>query len=381
MDINAKIKWFPGMELTAETFNGWAQSVDARQNLMMRTLLGKRTGLLSGSEFSANGFFVKSSFEIDCLQCTGILRSGNLVSVDEPVKVNIPLMANGLSYLCVGTGAGVVEYERNEALFTHPEYTYSILKFEDVEKNDVLPLLRFRIEEGTWSIDEDFIPPYVFIADCPRLDEFRREFASIVNEICSHDHIPAGECRNLLLGYALRLSGNGQGASLASFIGLTHELAAVVESYIMRPYDENDTFSLLPACSVLDAQNWLSALHEWLVKALNVLNEVPVVDNSIDIEALKTQIRKELYGQMMSELSDSLFERLSETLGKRLDERIAQTLEDYTNGTFRNKLFDDLYKALEGSMKSALYDSLYAALYDALYKNAPVEEDTFSPLI
>ena len=70
MDVNSKINWTPGMELTAEAFAGMTDHWEVRQRLAMRAALGSnRMGLVPGAPFSCRGLFVKNRYEADHFQC------------------------------------------------------------------------------------------------------------------------------------------------------------------------------------------------------------------------------------------------------------------------------------------------------------------------
>ena len=107
MDINAKINWTPGMEITAQTFIGLDENLDFRQQLAIRAALsGQRMGLLPGAEFSCNGKFVKNKFEVERLRCLAVLPSGRLIHPDEEVAVPIPMLYGTEYYLTIGIGEG-----------------------------------------------------------------------------------------------------------------------------------------------------------------------------------------------------------------------------------------------------------------------------------
>ena len=84
MDINARINWMPGMELTAETFKEIFEKWDFRQRLAIRAALGcNRMGLVPGAPFNCNGTFVKNRYEVTNFQCMAILPSGKIVNAEE----------------------------------------------------------------------------------------------------------------------------------------------------------------------------------------------------------------------------------------------------------------------------------------------------------
>ena len=70
MDLNSKINWSPGMEITAQTFIGLEEKLALQQRIAMRAALGStRMGMLPGATLSCDGTFVKNAFEIEHLQC------------------------------------------------------------------------------------------------------------------------------------------------------------------------------------------------------------------------------------------------------------------------------------------------------------------------
>ena len=66
MDVNARINWMPGMELTSQTFLNMDENLDFRQQMALRAALGgNRMGLLPGAPFCNEGMFVKNKFEVE----------------------------------------------------------------------------------------------------------------------------------------------------------------------------------------------------------------------------------------------------------------------------------------------------------------------------
>ena len=70
MDVNSKINWSPGMEITAKTLIGLEEKLDFQRRVAIRAALGNtRMGMVPGSILSCNGSFFKNTFEIEHLQC------------------------------------------------------------------------------------------------------------------------------------------------------------------------------------------------------------------------------------------------------------------------------------------------------------------------
>ena len=173
MDINARINWMPGMEITAQTFLGMAENWNYKYRLALRAALGNnRMGLLPESVFSCNGIFVKNRFEVDHLQCLALLTSGRIVSADEDVQVTIPMLFGDRYYLTVGFGEDNTEYEKEGVPFIRPHYVYGINTLEEIEANDLFPLLRFSVTDGVFSMDSDFIPPCLLLTADKRFKDY-----------------------------------------------------------------------------------------------------------------------------------------------------------------------------------------------------------------
>ena len=91
MDLNSRINWLPGMEITAQTFIGLEEKLDFQQQIAIRAALGStQMGMLPGTELSCKGVFVKNTFEVESLRCMALLPSGKIVDADEKAVIPIP---------------------------------------------------------------------------------------------------------------------------------------------------------------------------------------------------------------------------------------------------------------------------------------------------
>jgi hypothetical protein len=154
VDINARINWVPGMELTADTFSGIGEQWDFRHRLAFRAAVGSnRMGLVPGYPFSCNGVFVKNCFEVSGFRCMALLPSGRVIDADEDIQVPIPMLFGNKYYLTVGFGDDEVEFEKKGVPFLRPHYTYGIHTLDEVEAGDLFPLMRFHVAEGIFSAD------------------------------------------------------------------------------------------------------------------------------------------------------------------------------------------------------------------------------------
>ena len=400
VDINARINWKPGMELTAETFKGMGEQLDFRQQIAVRTALGSNCiGLLPGARFSCNGIFVKNRFEVEDLQCTALLPSGKIVDVEENVEVTIPMLFGDRYYLTVGYGEGLTEFERKGVAMVRPRYRYGIHTIEEVEGDDLMPLMRFHVAEGVFSIDQDYIPPCLLLSDNERFKGYIDRYAELANTLAGHANLADGEGKRAMLRYMFMLKGYRVENPVHEFIGLTQEMAQAIDYYIVKPNREQSVE--VPAPRQADIQAWLDWLEDYMKGATTILDGVVLEDNQIDYETLLAQAKRELYEQLHPELIQKLLADMKEELQQEMRDQ-TERMTTYINETLKTESleqlktemddrttkmvtelterFDTLGKQLNESLYEKLYFDLFDNLFKALYVPEP-EEEKFVPLI
>lgn len=60
MNVNARIDWQTGMEITAQTFTKFDENIVYRQQVASRIMNGNRFGLIPFSKFDCQAGFVKT---------------------------------------------------------------------------------------------------------------------------------------------------------------------------------------------------------------------------------------------------------------------------------------------------------------------------------
>lgn len=400
MDINSRINWMPGMEVTAETFLGMAENWNYKYRLSLRAALGNnRMGLLPESVFNCNGIFVKNRFEVDHLQCLALLASGRIVSADEDVQVTIPMLFGERYYLTVGFGEELTEYEMDGVPYVRPHYVYGISTMEDIEANDLFPLLRFKVTDGVFSMDTEFIPPCLLLSADLRFLDYIERYVDKLSILASHKSLADGEGKRTLLRYVFRLKGYNLQNSMQDFVLLTQEIAQAIDYYIVTPNREQPTD--VPQPSYTDIQIWLQWLDDYLAGAAVILDGVVLEDNTIDYEALLAQAKAELYSQLHPELIAKLLADMKEELRAEMQQQ-TESLTNYINNNLKaaimeqlgsemdnrmtqlsvslNQKFDQLGKDLSESLYEKLYFNMFDHLFNALYVPEP-EEKEYIPLI
>ena len=226
VDINSRINWVPGMELTAETFSGISEQWDFRQMLAIRAAVGNsRMGLVPGSPFNCNGIFVKNRFEVSGFRCQAVLPSGRVIDADEDIEVTIPMLFGDKYYLTVGFGNDQVEFEKKGVAFVRPHYVYGIHTGEEIEANDLFPLLRFHVAEGIFSADTSYMPPCLLLTENIRFKEYLNSYLEQMTILSTHPNLAEGEGKRAFLRYVFQLKNYNIKNSMQNFILFTQEMA------------------------------------------------------------------------------------------------------------------------------------------------------------
>ncbi len=383
MNINSKINWKPGLELTAETFAGLNEHIDFQQQIAIQAALGNtRMGLLPGQVYNNNGTFVRNTYEIEHLQCMALLPSGRILDVDEKAVITIPILYGSKYYLTVGFSENITTFERKGVPYVRPLYEYAIHTLDELEGSDLMPLARFSVSDGTFSYDEDYIPPTLQLVCDARFKDYLQHITEQLEKLANHEHMVDEFGKRALLHYVFCCRGYNQRNSTAHFLAFTQEIAQAVNYYIVTPHTEQEDMRLIPEASQYDMQQWLVWLEQYLSASVSILDNVVVEDHSIDFDALKAQIKEELYAQMMPELTTKLEQELLTALHDKLEKELRETLTTYIQETLQPALKDALKCELTDELYKSLYDNLYEALYNALYVPVKKEEEViYTPLI
>ena len=379
MDIDARINWMPGMELTAQTFNELYRNLDFRQQVAVRAALGgSRMGLLPGAEFSCKGVFVKNAFEVERFQCMAVLPSGSILSADEKISLPIPVLFGERYYLTVAYGNNLQHFEKEEVPCIRRQKVYAIHPLEELSGEDLIPVARFKVNNGVFAADPDYIPPCLLLNADKRLAGYGAAYVERLQALSSHANMEEGEGKRALLHYLFLLKGYQWDGGVREFLQLTQEIAQAVDYYIVSPHA--DAPVPIPAPTQYDIQLWLQWLQEYLSGAATILDGVVLEDNTIDYEALLAQAKAELYERLNPELREALLLQIKKELSQELSEQLSTTLMDFIQTRVKPTLHDTLEQELDPSLHDRLYQELYEQLYNALYVPAP-EEVEFCPMI
>lgn len=379
MNVNAKIDWHAGMELTAQTFIELDKSLARTRQITHRISNGNHFGVIPAVPFHCQGAFVKKTLEISPLTIMALMPSGKVLHIDEEIVVDIPILYGKEYYLGCKSGDNMRSFDKERVPFVAPEPVCIICSPEELEHDDIMPVMKFYVEEGVFSIDMDYIPPCLVLESDERFGKYLPAFAEKVTVLAEHPNLESGEAKRGLMRYAFLLKNYNMQNRVQHFIQLLQELAQAVDYYVVSP--NTDKSIALQSCSPYDVAVWLNWLDGYLHGAATILDGVVLEDHTIDFEELKSQVKEELYQKLYTELKSVLHKELYDELKEEIRNELYTSLSDYINGDFKMKIYALLEGRLSEDLYRALYRTLYEELYKALYVEPEKEEEDYVPLI
>lgn len=379
MDINARINWKPGMELTAQTFLDQDANLDFRQQMAIRAALGDNCmGVLPGAPLNCQGAFYTNKFEIDRLECTAILPSGQLIQVDEDVSINIPMLYGDEYYLTVGFGNNNLPFERDGVPYIRPQYVYAIQTMDEVKASNTLPITHILVSDGVFTVDTDYILPSLLLSADNRFDDFHERYADLLYSLAGHANFKEGDGKRAMQRYLFVMKSFDMQGRVADFVSLTQEIAQAIDYFIMKPNGRQD--EEIPRLWMGDISKWLKWFENFLSGAVTLLDGVELEDDTIDYNALLAQAKKELYEQLNPELHEKLLQQIKEELRDELTSSLSSRLTEYMDNTVKPELGRILSSELHEKLYEKLYTELFEQLFNALYVPEQKEKE-FIPLI
>lgn len=378
-DINARIKWTDGMEITSDFLNAIEESIEAWKAASRRITYGAGIGLLPGTECRVKGTFVKHKFEFDISGLRAVLRSGNVLDIDDRGSIDIDVKEDGEYYLTAALGNEEEEFTSEGVLYARPEYVYELMDYAHIEDSDVLPLTKFLVHDGTISVSENYVIPCICADSDNRFDIIKNGIAEQLRLIAEHKNLEEGDGKRTILEMLFRLKYADHKIQVDRLLEMLHETAGVVEYFIMKPHSEQ--VETIPVIRRTDIRRWTDWFTDYLNKAMTVLDAVVLENHEIDYEKLKADLRDEILAEVKDELQQRITTSVDEA-GAVIRQNIEEAMRNYVDVEFRENLRSDIFDDLQERLKQSLYDSLFEDLYGALYveddKNG---EDEFMPLI
>ncbi len=299
MNVNSRIDWHPGMELTAQTFIEFDRNIALKQEYANRIINGNNFGLIPSTPFNNKGVFVKNVLEMDNLCCMAVMPSGGILHIDEKVQVTIPILYGDEYFLGCGITSSVHSFDKETVPFVRPVYSYGIYTLAQIKEKGLFPIMKFKVKEGVFSIDQSYIPPCLLLSSDARFADYVSNISQRVAQLAEHSNLESGEGKRSLLRYAFLLKKYNLNNSVLSLLQMLGEVAQSVEYYIVAPNTENPAD--IQECSNYDVAIWLDWLEDYLKGASTILDKVVLEDKTIDYQALKEEIISELYQKLYND--------------------------------------------------------------------------------
>lgn len=392
---NSNIIWHSGMELTPAVFRNLEGDLSQRQRVMVRAALADgRIGILPETEVCTDGAFVRKTFEMTGLRLTALTASGEIISVDDDLKCKLPKLSDGVYMLCLGASAEEVhQYQRDGIQYQRPQYELSVVFENDLEtlSGDIIPLKRMVVADGTLTIDSKYIVPALAMSSDARFVEYRDRIAASLEQIATHQNMDEGDCRRTLMQLLFRLRALQKNRMVRDFTDLLQEIAMTVQYYVLGQLGKTlEECPQLPQNLDADTRRepsqyniaaFLEWIEEYLTSMQQIMEKVVIVDNTIDYDKLKAELREEIYTALREEVYEKMIQEMHDRLrGELTDEILAEVkrlVEEELEPRLRETLSEELYNKLYPNLYQALYDALYAILHQENLDATP----QFVPLI
>lgn len=396
MNYNAKINWQPGQEITASTLHIMESTHDMRQRVALQLAMGAGVrGIISGTELSCKPVFVGKEIEITGMKMTALLPSGNILSIDEDpvIKIDKEKIESLIEddndkqkvYLTVALSDEQIEYEIEDQQFLKPLLLFTFCNKEEVEQSDCMPIARLIIEEGSLSIDSEYILPAISVSSIPQLVELKQYLQQKYVELTSHNNLETSDLKAFLTQLVCQPSSLGAGLQTNCFMEGVSQTIGVILTYLEgyvnshQLSEERKDIPVLQQVSILSIDTFISNIKEVIEAVSTALDICIVEDHSIDYDKLKEDLKAEILEIVQPEMEEKIValrtemhDQLIEELDQRLHTAIENMMEELRS-KLHNELRDDLY--------SSLYNALYTALHDALYQPLPTTDNEYTPLI
>lgn len=337
---------------------------------------------------------MRRTYEMTGLRLTAMLPSGRIIDVDSDMQLEIPRISDDEVFVTIGIAKDrEYVFEQDGIPFSMPEYSLELHTLEQMSALDVLPLKRFTLDDGVLNVDAQYIMPTLSVGGDTRYNGYIDRYVESMTALIRHQHMADDEgwsCKRNLLHLLFRLKNISGMSATSDLTDLLQEIAHTADFFIVEEMGagidampekvtrlHDDPRRILTPYNVAAFMQWLD---DYLKALPLVMDQVQLIDHTIDVEALKAEIKRDLTEQMMTALDERLHE-MREQLTEELTTRIMETVTEYINGTLKPEMRDELLALLRDPLYQDLYDALLAALSKLFDRPEVVVEDNFMPII
>lgn len=381
------------MELTDKVFRHLQHDLSARQEMTVRAALcDGRYGILPEGECHVNAAFVKRRLELTGLRLDALTPQGTIISVDDDLALEIPQLKGDEYFLCVEETGEMHRFERDGIPYAAPAYQLVLREAQEMaDLGAGFPVRHLTIKDGALNIDAEYILPCLSLASDSRFEEYHGRLTDLLEAIANHVNMDEGDCKRTLLALLFRMRSFQMQRQVRDYTELLQEVAQAVRYYVIGQLAKTlENCPQQPLALDQDArqkpvQHNIAAFLQWMVEYLTaqqeIMAQVVIVDNSIDYEKLKAELREDIYNQLHEELYDKMRAELHDSLTEELTEDIMAKARSLMQDELAPALRQELTDSLLAALRDLLHDSLYQELYDALYRPTEENGEEFMPLI
>lgn len=381
------------MRLTAETLRQFEADLKNRQQLAIQYAMGVgRRGLLPGEPFSAEGSFVRRTYEMNGLKCTAVLPSGRIISADGDFSLQIDVDKNIPDHYVVLEYSGKqVELERDGVPYSVPEVVLALHTLSEVENGDMMPLKHFYIENGSLNIDNEYIVPVYTVDGNKRFADTNGKLAEILKGLALHANMENGDCKHALMHSSFRLKTFNTKSTVSELLNLYQEVVSTIDFYIIEIM--GSAIGNIPeevttlkndgrrTPFLTDIRKHLLWLTEYAKVQELILDKVVIDKPKIDTEAIKREVREALYPELRDTITQELIEKLRNQLTAELPPPMIEEVKRFIEENMHPGLRTELHTDLRDPLYNDLLEALKAMIEDML-KNVKFEQvDSFIPII
>lgn len=376
MNINARINWKPGLELTSTLMKKWDESVSERCKALAR-IFHAGACLFPDTRLDLSARFVRKNLEIEIHDCKALLPSGRIIEIEEAVAIPMDSVKEDGNYFVCATAGDIVDYEQGGVTMSCRQIRFEVLDGAEAGKGDFLPLLKLKVEDQTAEIDQNFIVPSLVIASDPKLVERKNHMVERLKSILDHPNLEEGYCKRALHKSCMILEHVAEDKLTLELMRMcVGNIVELLDYYFVKSASLHEEFVSYDS---LNISGWVDSLEVIFDTSVTMLDNYVAEDNSIDVEALKREIHDSLKTEMETELTDAIDERMR-NVENALTDRLSSELRTFVSGELADMLHERLRVELDDELRDSLYKSLYDALYDALFIPEK-ERDVFMPII
>ena len=167
-------------------------------------------------------------------------------------------------------------FNKEQVPFISPASECAIYGKDDLSNADILPLMKFKVSDGVFSVDKDYIPPFLTLDLDTRYQQYINKFYEKVSVLATHHNLESGEAKRSFVRYANVLKNYSTRNRVQHFVELLQEIAGAVEFYITQVYTETPIEK--EEYSPFDIVKYFSWLENYLHGAATILDGV-VLEN------------------------------------------------------------------------------------------------------